>query len=147
METRTGIRELQELFVEEIDFINRDNISISGIMRSGPGLIRAQFITDAEVLKRILNHSGKTGHRLMEQLIPIMERKQLSGKVNAPLELSARPVCLQGCILQISRGRFVDESGKLVEDEENMVFYIDQAIPKNPIPMRIIRKRRRPASY
>jgi hypothetical protein len=143
METRTRTLTLPELFVEEIDFINRDNVSISGVMRSGPGLIRAQFITDAEVLQTLLLHCGELGRDLLRKLQPIMERKRLPGRVDAPLEMSAKPICLQGCLIEISKGYFVNDEGTLCEDEEGNVFYIIGAQPKNPIPIRMLPKRKK----
>ncbi len=147
METRTRTLTLTELFVEEIDFINRDNISISGVMRSGPGLIRAQFITDSGVLQTLLLHCGEVGRDILRKLQPIMERKRLSGRVDAPLEMSAKPVCLQGCFIDISKGYFVDDQGALCEDEESLVFYINRAVPKNPIPVRMLPKRKKQFTY
>jgi hypothetical protein len=118
-----------EIYFSEIEFFNRDEVTLIGLIETPYGFDFAQYITHKRNLYQMLKHSGKLGQEIIQIIVDAFNHPhEVPVKINME-EIFGKPVCLHSCELKLDRSFYENEDGELKIDYETNLFFIDLVKP------------------
>ena len=119
----------QEILFSEIEFFNREEVSLVGQISVNGKMEFAQYITHKNNLHRMLKNAGRMGEEIIGIIVARFKQPhEVPVRIDLQ-EIFGKPVLLQSCSLKLDRSFYQNDAGDWKIDFETNLFFIDEVKP------------------
>lgn len=127
---RKAVFDKNEIFIEEIEFITKQEVSVIGEIQTEFGMEKAQYVMDKRILHYLLKKSGKVGNEIIRL---ITDKFQLPHEVPVIVNLKeyfGYAICVSNCAVRLARSYYKDDfTGQWKVDYSTNLFFIEAVKP------------------
>jgi hypothetical protein len=134
--TKKAVFVKNEIYLEEIEFITKEEVSIVGIIETERGLERAQYVLDKRKFHFLLKNAGIVGREIIQI---ITDKFNLPHEVPVIINLATvfgKPIYIGNCALRLTRSYYQDSyTGQWKVDYSTNLFFIEEVkLMTKPLP-------------